>query len=49
MINYFELVMDYYNKGYYTKDQVKVFVDRGKITPEQYEVITGDPYTVSAG
>ncbi|WP_447579973.1 XkdX family protein [Acinetobacter baumannii] len=44
-MNYYALVSDYYDKGYYTTDQVKVFCDRQKITPEQYAEITGEPYT----
>jgi uncharacterized XkdX family phage protein len=45
-MDWFNVVKDYYNLGFYTKDQVKVFVQKGKITPAQYEEITGDPYTV---
>ena len=33
-----------YNLGLYTVEQVKNFADRGKITPEQYEEITGKKY-----
>ena len=33
-----------YNLGLYTAEQVKDFADRGKITPEQYEEITGQAY-----
>lgn len=40
-----KIVSDYYNAGYYTVDQVKVFVAKGKITAEQYSIITGDDYT----
>jgi uncharacterized XkdX family phage protein len=43
-MNWFSLVQRYYNAGYYTKEQVAVFVTSGKITPEQYQQITGDPY-----
>lgn len=31
-----------YDLGLYTAEQVKDFADRGKITPEQYEKITGE-------
>jgi uncharacterized XkdX family phage protein len=44
-MDYFKLVNDYYSKNYYTKDQVKVFVQREKITEAQYEVITGEVFT----
>lgn len=40
---YYNAAKSYYLR-FYTKDQVKVFVDAGKITPEQYQEITGDPY-----
>lgn len=33
-----------YDLGLYTAEQVKDFADRGKITPEQYEEITGQKY-----
>lgn len=43
-IDYYSLVKRYYERGYYTKDDVKVFVQAGKITPEQYEEITSESY-----
>lgn len=30
-----------------TKDQIKVWVKASKITPEQYEEITGEPYGIT--
>lgn len=33
-----------YDLGLYTAEQVKDFADRGKITPAQYEEITGGKY-----
>lgn len=44
-MDYYALVKNYYGKGYYTKEQVGVFVERGKITAEQYEEITSEAYT----
>ena len=44
MINWFEKVKRYYDKGLYTNEQVKIFVQGGKITEAQYEEITGEPY-----
>jgi uncharacterized XkdX family phage protein len=44
-MDWFNVVKDYYDAGFYTKAQVAVFVVKGKITPEQYQLITGDPYT----
>lgn len=43
-MNWYALVNRYYGLGYYSKEQVAVFVTSGKITPEQYESITGDVY-----
>lgn len=40
----FKIVRRYYKKGYYSKDDVKVFVKVGDLTPEQYKQITGDDY-----
>lgn len=37
-------VKTYYDGGFYTKEQVAIFVQKGKITPAQYEEITGDVY-----
>lgn len=43
-LDYYSLVKRYYERGYYTTDDVKVFVVAGKITTEQYQEITGEPY-----
>lgn len=43
-MDWFKYVRDNYNVGNYTKDNVKVFVVKLKITPEQYEEITGEAY-----
>lgn len=40
----YKIVKRYYNKGIYSKENVKVFVRAGKITAEQYQEITGDAY-----
>ena len=40
----FEQIKKYYDLGLYTKEQVAMFVEKGKITPEEYEEITGEPY-----
>ena len=41
---YYKTVKRYYDKGIYDNDDVAVFVRTGKITPEEYEMITGEPY-----
>lgn len=41
----FKIVKRYYDKGYYTKENVATFVKARKITPEEYKLITGDVYT----
>ena len=43
----FKIVKRYYDKGYYTKENVATFVKAGKITPEEYAEITGDVYAKS--
>ncbi len=43
-MNWLKIVSDYYNAGYYTVDQVKVFVAKGKITADQFLAITGQAY-----
>ena len=40
----FEKVKRFYDLGLYTKAQVVAFVRKGKLTAEQYEAITGDPW-----
>lgn len=41
---YYNVAKAYYPR-FYTKDMVKVFVQAGKITEDQYKEITGDKYT----
>jgi uncharacterized XkdX family phage protein len=43
-MDWFTIVKRHYDAGRYTPEQVAVFVEAGKITPEQYEQITGEPY-----
>lgn len=45
-MNYFEICKRYYPK-FYSKDDLKVFVEAQKITPEQYKELTGDDYVVA--
>lgn len=40
----YKIVKRYYINGIYTKENVAVFVKAKKITPEQYEEITGEVY-----
>ena len=40
----FNKVKKYYNLGLYTKENVATFVQKGKLTPEEYKLITGDDY-----
>lgn len=44
-MDWFTTVQTYYKAGYYTIDQVKVFVAKGKITADQFQQITGQAYT----
>lgn len=43
-MDWFGIAKRYYEQGRYTKENVKLFVQTGKITPAQYEEITGEPY-----
>ncbi len=43
MIDFYKLCKDNYPNNY-TIEQVKVFVDKVKITSEQYKEITGQDY-----
>lgn len=40
----FAKIKRFYKLGLYSKEQVAQFVIKGVITPEQYELITGEPY-----
>lgn len=40
----FEKIKRYYDNRFWTKKMVKNAVIKGKITAEEYEEITGDPY-----
>lgn len=40
----FKIVKRYYDKGYYTKENVATFVKARKITAEEYKEITGEDY-----
>ena len=44
-MDWFTTVKNYYNAGYYDKEKLKVFVQKGKITAEQYKEITGIEYS----
>lgn len=43
MSKYFEKIKGWYPKPW-NKDKVKDAVKKRLITPEEYEIITGDPY-----
>ncbi|MBS4188659.1 XkdX family protein [Bacillus sp. FJAT-49705] len=50
-MDWFDFIKRYYNGGFYNNDPesrmyVGNFVKTGKITPEQFEEITGNPYPV---
>lgn len=36
----------YYDRGIYTKSDVGDFLEVGLITPAEYELIVGEPYTM---
>ena len=41
----FQIVKRYFDRGIYQKADIAVFVRSKAITPEEYEVITGESYT----
>lgn len=47
-MDWFSSIKYFYDKGLWTKKQVHDVVAVGRITPEQYEDITGDPYVADA-
>jgi len=47
-VDWFAIVKRHYDAGRYKMADVAVFVVAGKITPEQYETITGQEYQASA-
>lgn len=46
-MNWYSKIKRYYDKGYYSVDDVKIFVEAGKITEEQFKEITGEDYNKS--
>ncbi len=40
----FEKVKKFYDEGIYKKSHVAAFVAKGKLTPEQYKLITGEDH-----
>ena len=44
MSKYYKKIKSYYDKGLWSKEKVADAVTKGLITPEEYELITGEPY-----
>ena len=40
----YEKIKEYYDNGFWNKEQVHKAVEKGKITAEQYKEITGEEY-----
>lgn len=45
-MNWYDKIKNYYDKGLWTKEQVKVAVEKCKITKEEYKEITGEDYVI---
>lgn len=45
-MNWFEKIKRYYDKGIYTNEDVEIFVQTGKITEEQFKLITLQKYKI---
>lgn len=43
-MNWFETVKRYHDLGFYSAENVKLFVDGGKLSEEEYKAITGVDY-----
>lgn len=43
-MDWFATIKDFYEEGFYDNTKVAIFVEKGKITPEEYMKITGEPY-----
>ncbi len=41
---WYERIKRFYDRGLWSKDAVVLAVEKGKITAEQYEEITGEEY-----
>lgn len=41
---WYNSVKRYYDMGFYTNENVKVFVIAGMVTAEEYRLITGEEY-----
>lgn len=47
-MNMYNSIKKYFDKGYYTTEQMKVFVQAKWITEEDYKTITGVDYIAPA-
>lgn len=45
-MNWLPKIKRFYEGNYWTKEQVKNAVEKGKITEEEYKEITGEGYAV---
>jgi len=43
-MDWLKIVTSYYKAGYYTPEQVEIFVVKEKITASQFQQITGQVY-----
>lgn len=47
MSRMFEKIKAYYDSQLWSKERVRNVVDKGALTPEEYEEITGEAYEVA--
>lgn len=45
MSRMYKTVKRFYDRGFYDNDNVATFVRAGRITAEEYKLITGEEYT----
>jgi hypothetical protein len=43
-IDFYKLTKENYDNGNYLIDQLRIFVEKGKITPAQFQMITEEKY-----
>lgn len=45
-MNWYKKIKDYYSRKLWNIEQVRVAVEKGKITEEEYKEITGEDYVI---
>lgn len=43
---WYNMIKGYFDRGFYTEEQIKIFVKARYITEEEFKEITGSDYTI---